>query len=338
MFIRDFCSVNKQTGEVGIEIEVEGDDLPYSVNGWRKEEDGSLRGESGEFVLEDPCPRGHVHARLSDVYNAYEECETYIKPSTRQSVHVHINIQDMTITQVYTFILTFIIFEELMVDYCGEGRTGNLFCLRAKDAGYFLHTLADSASARRFTRLATDTLRYSAVNVASLFKYGSLEFRSMRGGTDQATLELWIKMLLAIKDYAMLKGDPKDLAVDFKDMDVEAFIDLVFKQHSHVLKKDGYERSIREGARLIKMVAYSGDWEGLTAEKVKEKKQPITSIDFEPVATESVVDMLHGIRPSDISPPEPVEVAPRRTRRSYPQFIIAPPGFTEDYSLVDDDF
>src|SRR3546814_10629127 len=47
-----FRSVPAKNGEVGVEIEMEGDYLPVHVDGWRAEPDGSLRGNSMECVFQ----------------------------------------------------------------------------------------------------------------------------------------------------------------------------------------------------------------------------------------------------------------------------------------------
>ena len=268
MYIKDVKEVPSQEGEVGIEIEVEGEDLPpEGPLGWRKEEDGSLRGESGEFVLERPCSRNSVGTFLSRIYDAYEENESYIVASPRQSVHIHINVQDVPADKIFNYILLFLMFEPMLVRYCGEGRSNNLFCLRSSDAEYLLTSLEKAAASGSLMELGSDALRYSAINVNALFKYGSLEFRSMRGATDQKTLEDWVGMLLKLKDFAISIENPKELLAMFRSMDTFSFAQSVFGEYTHILYNSESQEEMIESARSVKMIAYMGDWDKLRGDR-----------------------------------------------------------------------
>ena len=57
----NLMGVRRQQGEVGIEVEVEGRHLDFHGNeNWRTDGDGSLRGNSCEYVLKAPAPsRSH---------------------------------------------------------------------------------------------------------------------------------------------------------------------------------------------------------------------------------------------------------------------------------------
>ena len=183
--IRSLLHLNETKGDVGLEIEVEGTNLPLHVEGFTRVHDGSLRGpETGEYIFASPCNLRETKKRLKNLLTEYENHATIIDTSYRTSTHVHINMQEDDMVTVYNMIILYLIFEDYLVKYCGEDREGNLFCLRMRDAEALLPMLLRAASSRSWSALSNEWLRYAAINVCALSKFGSLEFRSMRGTDD----------------------------------------------------------------------------------------------------------------------------------------------------------
>lgn len=218
MKVRTEYSLKKTDGEVGIEVEIEGAGVQnISVTGWNTVEDGSLRGEAAEFVLRRPVAFKKVPEYLYRLHKALEG-NIVIEDSDRCGVHVHINCQELDFKQTLNFIILFLVFEQMLVNYCGEEREGNLFCLRANDAEAILVALNTSAVHNSFNNMQNDTYRYAAINLSSLRKYGSLEFRSLSTPTDVRTIEIWVKLLQQIFKKAASFNNPSDIieAVSFK--------------------------------------------------------------------------------------------------------------------------
>src|SRR5690606_7279420 len=80
-------------GMFGIEIEVEGARFPI-VPAWEKKTDGSLRGESAEYVLSHPLDKEPAVEALNALAKAFAENKTVRNYSYRTSVHVHVNVQN----------------------------------------------------------------------------------------------------------------------------------------------------------------------------------------------------------------------------------------------------
>lgn len=167
----------------GIEIEAEGnnlirydDDLP---RGWKVVGDGSLR-NGYEYILKQPVSFATVLNRLKDLNTAFNNHGTQIYTSDRAAIHVHINVCDLTPTELIRFLCLYYIIEEVFVDTMGENRKGNHFAFRLCDAEYPLYLLTQSVSRSRIGLLNNDDIRYSALNLISLFKFGSLEFRAIQ--------------------------------------------------------------------------------------------------------------------------------------------------------------
>lgn len=269
MIVLDVFNLPPTKGEVGIEIEVEGENLPVNIPGWYREYDGSLRGESCEYVVQQPCLRTEVSKITNAVTAAYKEADTLIDRSTRTSVHVHINVQEMSMTQVYNFILLFLILEEALVSFCGKSRVNNLFCLRSGAAEGLLTTLESCANPARAHLLGGADVKYAAINVAALGKFGSLEFRSMRGTKDMRLIQKWVRMLLSLKDAALVYSNPIQIVEDFSIKGCDLWLDTVLGRNAGVVNnRRGWDEELFDSMRNVQSIAYSGDWDGLSREVV----------------------------------------------------------------------
>lgn len=194
-------------GDVGIEIEYEGAKFT-EVNTalWKTVDDGSLRGRfpsgRGEYILNAPIPINTLEFALNELKVAIPAAVPNF--SFRTSVHVHVNTQDMDEEQVINFIYTSLLLEEPLMNFCGNSRKGNRFCLRVQDADESLRYLNRIFYKGLSEALTFDEnqIRYAAVNLASLRKYGSIEFRGMRGTLDNDVLTKWVTALVSIRNFA----------------------------------------------------------------------------------------------------------------------------------------
>lgn len=214
-------------GDVGLEIEVEGEDLPRTNRDiWRMESDGSLRGNSVEYVLAKPMSSVEKANALTYLDSKYIECGTVVHDSVRAGVHVHINVQDLTLEQMFSFIVAYIILEDILTFYCGQYRQGNLFCLRIRDADYLLYVMEKVAKKEYDLReFNSNQLRYSAINVTSLNRYGSLEFRAMRGTRNMSIINDWADMLLRLRDVSKVFDNASDVVSFLVEKGADAFLD-----------------------------------------------------------------------------------------------------------------
>lgn len=214
-------------GEVGIEIEVEGSNFPNLNYYWRRDHDGSLRGDSAEYVLKSPVKRKTVRKALMYLKKNLSK-GSVVSETNRTGVHVHINMLRQTNVQVFNMIVLYIIFEDLLVEWCGQDRVGNHFCLRVKDAKNLLRILRRCAEQGSLASGFSDRVRYAALNINAMPRYGSLEFRALRGTVNPVTIETWVRLLLKIKDYSSKFETPFAILEEFSKQGVEQFTDDVF--------------------------------------------------------------------------------------------------------------
>jgi hypothetical protein len=192
-------------GLFGVEVECEGRNLtPLNNVYWRTEKDGSLRGEfphsSCEYVLKKPIGLiSCVKAVDNLLENQRKDVE--FKFSFRTSVHVHVNVSDMEWEEYLAFCYTWLLCEVPLMEFCGEDRKANRFCLRATDCEGVVDGLLLLINTGSLRRVNEFEVRYAALNIGATPKYGSLEFRGMRGTLDKAVLTAWLSALKSMKEY-----------------------------------------------------------------------------------------------------------------------------------------
>ena len=259
-------------GDVGIEIEVEGKNLPkHFEKYWRVEADGSLRGEdNAEYVLEKPLTIKQAKLALSHLNMQYKKHQAVVDDTVRAGVHVHINVQQLNIVELYNYMTLYLILEELLVKFCGPYREGNLFCLRACDAEWLLFRLSEAARSRQFRRVLTDdNLRYGSMNVKALGTYGSLEFRAMRGTRDLNLIHKWATILLDLREAAKKFTDPKDIINDYSEGDADTFLVKCLGEHVEIFKGfDNIPKMLNAGMRRAQDIAFCCDWQQFFQEEI----------------------------------------------------------------------
>lgn len=231
MNIQELLGVRKSEGDVGIEIECEGNNL-HILNTlcWKSEDDGSLRGEypnsRAEYILKKPIPIDAVRGAMKEFHDHLPNAKFDF--SFRTSCHVHVNIQQLEYQELLAFMYAYLLIEEPMMQYCGQTRIGNRFCLRYADAeglGDILYKMF-SSDYQALRQIPRDVYRYAAMNVDAIDKYGSLEFRGMRGTADTDIIVTWSKALVNLREFSQKLGNPTEVFALFNHLGPEQFIKL----------------------------------------------------------------------------------------------------------------
>lgn len=258
--VKDVFRVAGKRGDLGVEIELEGRgvyDIGH-VDGWLRDEDGSLRDEAYEYVLANPVKLDKLPECIDALNEAIDVAGARIYDTGRAGVHVHVNVQQLTMTQVYNMIVLYLIFEDQLIDLCGEYRDGNLFCLRASDAEYMIDFLAATAKQQAWYDLGSDNVRYAALNVNAIARYGSLEFRAMRSTTCKDTLMSWAGILLELRRLACEFENPIAIIEAFSRETPRRMYDRLFADYPNLVPFD--RQSMMDGMRRAQIIAFSSDW------------------------------------------------------------------------------
>lgn len=268
MNVRERFKLERCEGDIGIEIEVEGNNLPDGDNLWRRDHDGSLRGDdNAEYVMKKPLSLDGAEQALVQLKKAFKGAR--FDDSVRAGTHIHINMQECTMKEVYTMYTAYLVVENALVELSGEGRQGNLFCLRADDAKYILHQMIRAVRDKRYRYLASDDIRYCALNVKPITSYGSLEYRALRSTDNFDTVMMFAKALHTMREQAKLVGNPVDIVTGFSDGECKDFLDRwVGVDMSKAIRGLRRHRELlTKGVRNAQLIAYCTDWTQVDKEK-----------------------------------------------------------------------
>lgn len=259
-------------GDIGLEIEVEGKNLPGEVfiydnsKFWTWHHDGSLRGsENAEYVLKSPIKFREVPEALDELWGFFYKLKSIIDDSNRTSVHVHLNVQKFHFNRLASFIALYLCVEEIITDWCGEHRVGNLFCLRAMDAPYIVSAI------KRFIQRdgrnpIQDALHYGAMNAHAIVKYGSLEFRQLRGTPEISVIQDWVNILQRLYELSADYEDPRDIPAQFSADGPNMFIETLLGDLAPGIiastgkTYDDVRDSMFKGIRIAQEICYCRDW------------------------------------------------------------------------------
>lgn len=273
--------LNKNTkGDIGIEVEVEGVYLPTQVPiPWVAHHDGSLRvpklpgGAALEYVLERPIDFDAVDKEVKNLYAYLTKDKSKIIESNRTSVHIHLNVQKFHFSRLTAFMAIYFTLEELLTEWCGDHRVGNLFCLRAKDAPAIVTQIRRFIKSEGVTEIR-DHHHYAALNANALHKFGSLEIRTLRGVSDPRIILDWVAMLRRIYDMSAEFKDPRDICAVFSQDGPLNFLDTMLGDTAKILKSGvSYDQerivnSLYDGIRMAQDLCYCRDWSVVNPVKV----------------------------------------------------------------------
>ncbi len=265
----------------GVEIEVEGANLPHGLKGWRDYQDNSLRArpERNEYISR-PCTLKELDVALTEFGDACKALNTRSVDSVRTSVHVHCNVQDLSIASVASLLTTFIIFEGSLYSVCGEHRDGNVFCAPLSttykaliDIVNFL--VAAHTGAQLINTIGDSGRKYTTMNFRPLVTsdnergYGTVEFRAHEGTISTKRIRDWVGLLDAMVGYASTRT-PTDVLNDFSALGLVEFPTLIFGKYSELISID--VTSFWQGLDLAHTVVCACDWDSSAAPS--KKKSP----------------------------------------------------------------
>lgn len=266
---------------IGLEIETESHE-EYEISDnlymyWNVHNDGSLRFVGKEFVFKSPyavdSPQYNTALELFDKLAKTQKFEE----SVYSSVHVHFNMEPLTLQQIANFISLYYLFEETLGVYCGNDRNGNLFCLKTSVAEYQANRAAELVKQLQYKKnfgnvnrtLRVDSLKYSGLNLATLAHISTLEVRTHKGTTNVNEIKLWINILHCIYDACEKYTDPKGILTYLHTFGFNTLFLNTFGEYSQFLdlqdSPNGYWY-VHEIAHAVK------DWSTL-GELVQENKK-----------------------------------------------------------------
>lgn len=280
------ASSNNYEGEIGLEIETESKAtygvLPSIGNYWGVHQDGSLRQNGLEYVFLQPyTPGGQAYKAAMEAFAEQAKVTKFLK-SSYTSVHVHLNMLDRQLTSIMNFITLYYLFEEVLTEYCGAARNGNLFCLKTSNAEAHYKAVCELAKAiengsgiAAIKRLNNDHLKYAGLNIVPLRTFGSLEVRTHPGTVDVDLINRWVEILRMIYKKADTFANPVEIINRLDGYrSKEAFAELIFEEYSKFLNLKDMNDKMKNGVWYACAVAKSVDnWKSFGDKKTIEKSK-----------------------------------------------------------------
>lgn len=246
-------------GQVGLEIETETNspyDMPQDMRlFWTQHQDGSLRHYGMEYVLTRPLDVGSE--KYNDALAQFHELSKRVKflDSPYTSVHVHLNMMDKDLIHMMNFITLYFLFEEVLGEYCGNARNGNLFCLKTSTAEETYRRVVTLAEAIEegtgldaIRNLNNDVLKYSGLNIVPLRTLGSLEVRTHPGTADIAMIDRWVRILNQLYTKADTFLSPVEILTRLiGDRSKLSFAERIFEGYEQYLPMTDLDRKMHDG-------------------------------------------------------------------------------------------
>jgi hypothetical protein len=179
----------------GVELEVESiKDCGPMPAGWAVETDGSLRNEGREFIS-PPLGRDSLVTHFKLIHKNLRHYSAYPKFSERTSIHVHVNMLNLTQEQTKSVLFWYAVFEPIFFAMVAHNRRNNIHCVGLDQ------TIVNESYKRTLPVLTGRWSKYTALNLLPLKSQGTIEFRHMEGHDDAEKFAEWLGVIERLWAY-----------------------------------------------------------------------------------------------------------------------------------------
>lgn len=255
----------------GIEIEMENVPNPVTPTAyWTPKTDGSLRNHGIEYVS---IPMRPDQIELSLVH-LKESLSTVVGNAPdfnpRTSVHVHLNVRDLTQDQLYVLVLLYCIFEKHFFAIAGKKREKSIFCVPLYKTNFVRNRLE-----QLIYRLRRSWSKYCSLNLCPVIgegdhAYGTVEFRHLYGTMDPAIIVPWCRNIQKLRKAAQ-KIPKKDLLDQLKQMNSSSSYEYLYTQIFGNDVQKIYYKDIEECITILKQNLFHNYLQENTVHKISTK-------------------------------------------------------------------
>jgi hypothetical protein len=171
---------------IGIEIEAEkyvGQKTPMSC--WNVTDDGSLRDNGVEWVTY-PLYREYIDYALWEIEREFT-AQPQMTFSHRCSIHVHVNVSEFTVNQLYALIALYALYEKSLFEFVDPIRKGNSFCYPIVGTNSLFNWDMNT--------------KYCAFNWTPIKKQLTVEYRHLEGTKDWKKVRRWIALVTKLTNF-----------------------------------------------------------------------------------------------------------------------------------------
>jgi len=283
---------NAFEGTIGLELEIEAKNplprdghldyaSPITKTRWVGVADGSLRGESREYIFSGPAKREEVPALVDLLFKSFKDLKSGVDNSNRCSTHVHINMKGRTVNELTSIIALWCTFEEMLIEWNGEERVTNHFCLSNKNSLSLVQAWEQYLRYGHFPGMGEtrNGLKYMAFNILPLWTKGSFEIRC--GGSPNAadTVTTWATFVDTFVEYAVKNyADPTAIATDLSERGGYAIFSDICKGLPTFLSEvvgdqEVFNQRCLDGFRIVQPLVLGFPW-GAWLELIKKEYIP----------------------------------------------------------------
>jgi hypothetical protein len=225
-------------------------------------------------------------------------------------------------------IYTYLLLEEPLVRYCGKERVGNRFCLRLQDAeglmDYLFMLFRQGYSSLK--HIHGDAVRYASINVAATPKYGSLEFRSLKGNMDVDYITTWLQALDNLRSFAKEHANPQVIHDLFVNSTPEEFAEIVLGDVSPAFTYPEMEMDMRSSFSLTLELPYNfTDNSAMDEAILKDRKERLErqKIEVEEMMRQQEEAQAARRAVRGVAPARAPEVIPKPPRINWDDIVAA---------------
>lgn len=268
---------------IGIEVEVENVHHIPEFGGvfqryWRTEADNSLRNNGIEFISL-PVKGDAIRRSVGTLSSGLSKDVQF---SPRTSVHIHMNVRDLTPEELAKIVMVYLCVEKLLFRFAGEFRENNNFSVPLYNLRWIDKLVTEIMNFNKgaIKNIQSQEMRYSALNFEPMFTQGSIEFRHLGGTADANRILTWINMIFAIKSYAVRRTYDdlmKELVALNSNSQYRQFAMDVLGRFYHEIPTFDPNRDVEVGVLAMKRALLSGSyraelvgaWAGSAAQKIR---------------------------------------------------------------------
>jgi hypothetical protein len=250
--VNDVPHIKDMDTYIGIEIEMEGVYKSFTSGLWQylwsPRSDGSLR-NGGIEVVSIPIKGVWIRRALKLIYATIKG----VVFSNRTSIHIHLDVRALTQKQLTALILVYLAVESLLYKFVGKDRDQNIYCVPLYTTT-LVKSLVDWVN-KSLDKVNMGHHRYAGLNLDSLRKFGTLEFRHLHGTNDTTKVVNWINLIFKIKQYAM-RNDLTYIIDTITALNTNsnyiAFINDVFEDTVYLLDTLELKSDLEKGVKAVK--------------------------------------------------------------------------------------
>ena len=222
----------------GLEIETERIPLipdNYYVVGMTGMGDNSLRNVDGLHSWEYLTKPADFPTTMTILQRFFAKSKFTDKNfSERCSIHVHANVQDLTVTQLKSICFLYQVCERLLYGFIGQERESNIYCVPWNQTTLhygLMDKLENILTLKRW-------MKYTGLNLLPLFVTGTIEFRHLHGTADLTKIATWLQLIACIM-LAGKQANSEELEKEITELNTNseyrAFFYRIFREYSAAL-------------------------------------------------------------------------------------------------------